>query len=101
MFDDFERDINKNRFNIPVLNEYYDQLFKELVELFEECTEAVECFHGGEYVYSGRDWNSEEFWRVTLSESIRYSDGIILAQQRDKQKKEELGPFCSRYLKNI
>ena len=101
MFDDFERDINKNRFNIPVLNGYYDQLFKELVELFEECTEAVKCFHEGEYVYSGRDWNSEEFWRVTLSESIRYSDGIILAQQRDKQKKEELGPFCSRYLKNI
>ena len=101
MFDDFEQDINKNRFNMPVLNRYYEQLFKELVKRFEECPEAVECFHGGEYVYSGRDWNSEEYWRVTLSESIRYADGIILARQRDKQKKEELGPFCPKYLKKI
>ena len=85
---DFERDIDKNRFNLPVLIRYYDQLFKELVQLFEEWPEAVEFFHGVEYVYSGRDWYSGEYWRVPLSESIRYADGIILAQQRDKQKKK-------------
>ena len=87
---------------MPVLNRYYDQLFKELVKLFEECPEAVECFHGGEYVYSGRDWNSEEYWRVTLSESIRYADGIILAQQRDKQKKRGIRAFLPQiFKKNI
>ena len=87
-FPDSERDIDKNRFNMPVLIRYYDQLFKELVQLFEEWPEAVEFFNGVEYVYSGRDWYSGEYWRVPLSESIRYADGIILAQQRDKQKKK-------------
>ena len=67
-------------FNKTVLNKYYDQLFKELVKLFEEHSEAVYCFHGGEYVYGGHDWLSGKYWRVTLSQSIRYADGIILAQ---------------------
>ena len=67
-------------FNMTVLNKYYDQLFKELVKLFEEHSEAVYCFHGGEYVYGGHDWLSGKYWRVTVSQSIRYADGIILAQ---------------------
>ena len=56
---------------MTVLNRYYDQLFKELVKLFEEHPEAVDCFHGGEYVSGGRDWLSGKYWRVTLSESIQ------------------------------
>ena len=71
LFPDFERDINKNRFNMTVLNRYYDQLFKELVKIFEEHAEAVDCFHGREYVSGGRDRLSGKYWRVTLSESIQ------------------------------
>ena len=79
---------------MAVLIRYYDQIFKELVQLFEQWPQAVKCFHWGEYVYSGRDWYSGKYWHVPLSESIQYADGIILAQQRDNQKKEELGPFA-------
>ena len=60
-------------------------LFRPLVCILaianpEEHSEAVYCFHGGEYVYGGHDWLSGKYWRVTLSQSIRYVDGIILAQ---------------------
>lgn len=44
---------------------------------------------GGEYVYGGCDWNSGEYWRVSLSESIRYDDSMRFSQIKNK----ELGPF--------
>lgn len=40
-----------------------------------------------------RDWNAGEYWRVSLSESIRYTDGIVIAQEKNKQKDKELCPF--------
>ena len=76
---------------MEALCRYYDRLYDELVKLFKECPKAAECFPGGggAYVFSGRDWNAGEYWRITLSERIKYPDGIVLAQQTMK----ELGPF--------
>lgn len=88
MFPDFERDIDKNIFNIAVLNRYCDQFTKELLKLFEEKSDRIECFQG-EYVYSGCDMYSGEYWRVTLDENIRHADNIYLSKQKDL----ELGPF--------
>ena len=48
---------------------------------------------GGEYVYGGRDWNTGEYWSVSLSESIWYDDGIVLVQLGDKERKEKFGHF--------
>ena len=93
IFDDFEQDIDKNRFNMTVLCRYYDQLYSELVKLFDQCPKAAEYFLGGEYVYGGCDWNSGEYWHVPLSESIWYADSIRLAQERNKEKEKELEPF--------
>lgn len=78
---------------MAVLCRYYDQLNGELVKLFKECPKAAKCCLGGEYVYSRRDWSAGKYWRVTLSESIRYTDGIVIAQEKNKQKDNKLGPF--------
>lgn len=78
---------------MQVLNSCYDWLRQELIKMFDEDPKAVKCFQG-EFVYSGRDWYSGEYWRVTLPESIRYVDSIYLSQERDKQLKKELGPFA-------
>lgn len=43
----------------------------------------------GEYVYGGCNWNSGEYWRVSLSESIQYDDSMRFSQIKNK----ELGPF--------
>ena len=56
--------------------------------MFEKKPDAIECFQG-EYVCSGRDWNSCECWHVSMTESIRYSEGI----HRDNMKKKVLGSF--------
>ena len=95
IFYDFESFVNKNRFNMDKLCKYYDRLFKELVKLFYQRPNAADCFLGSEYYYGGSDWYSGEYWRVSLTESIHYSDGIFLRQERDqkKKKKKELGPF--------
>lgn len=75
MFPDFERIIDKNMFNMEVLNKHCDELTKQLLKLFEKKPDAIECFQG-EYVCSGREWNSGECWHVSMTESIRYSEGI-------------------------
>ena len=75
MFPDFEKNINDNLFNMEILNKYYDELTKQLLKIFEKKPAAIECIQG-EYVYSGRDWNSGKYWHVLMTESIRYSDGI-------------------------
>ena len=46
LFPDFERDINKNRFNMTVLNRYYDQLFKELVKILKNMQKLSTAFMG-------------------------------------------------------
>ena len=71
------------------LCKYYDQLFKKLVKLFYQCPNAADCFLGSEYYYGGHDWYSDEYWRVSLTESINYSDGIFLRQERDKKEKKK------------
>ena len=81
MFNGFELFVDKNRFNIDELCKYYDRLSHELVKLFYQYPKATDCFLGeAGYYYGGRDWNIGEYWRVSLSESIRYagiSDGIF------------------------
>ena len=72
---------------------YYDQLHGELVKLYKEFSKAAECFVGGEYSYSGRDWITGEYCYVSLFESINYAHWIVLSKEWDKQRKEELDPF--------
>lgn len=46
LFHDFERFVDKHRFNMLVLCNFYDQLFKDLVKLFDQCPKPAECFLG-------------------------------------------------------
>ena len=69
IFPEFERDIYGNMFNMEVLNKYYDQLTKELLKLFEQKPDRIECFQG-EFVYGGHEWNSGKYWCVPMAESI-------------------------------
>lgn len=69
IFPEFERDIYGNMFNMEVLNKYYDQLTKELLKLFEQKPDRIECFQG-EFVYGGHKWNSGKYWCVPMAESI-------------------------------
>ena len=78
---------------MQVLNSCYDRLHQELIKMFDEYPKAVKCFQG-EFFYSGRNWYSGEYWRVTLPQSIRYADSIYLSQERDKQLKKETEPFA-------
>ena len=50
-----EEDIRKNIFNLNFLNNYYSKLCHELLEMFDQNEEAIDCIQG-EYTYSGRDW---------------------------------------------
>ena len=86
IFDDFEKFIDKNRFNVERLSKYYDLIANELIKCFYDCPKATECFLGGEYVFNGHDRNRGEYWRVSLSKSIEYADSMFLAQERGKQK---------------
>ena len=96
IFNDFESFVDKNRFNIEELCKYYDRIFNELVKLFYHYPKATDCFLGvGRYYYGIRDWNSGEYWRVSLLERIRSFDGIFLRQHRDKQKKKRIRTISS------
>ena len=87
-FVDFESFIDNNRFNIQVLRRYYDQLQKELIKCFYDSPRSIESFLGGEHYFGGRDWYTGEYWCVSLSESIRYSDGIFFLRRLKDQKKK-------------
>ena len=53
---------------------------------------------GAGYYYGGRDWNIGEYWRVSLSDGIRYagiSDGIFFWLKKEKQKKKRIRTFSS------
>ena len=76
--------------------DYYEKLYVELVKLLNECPNAAECFLCDEHVFSGRDWYSGEYWRVTLPEIIEYAHNIALAKEQDKKKKRKAGVFFSR-----
>ena len=88
MFDDFYSNIDKIRFNSVELRRYFDKLQTELIKCFYDLPRDTDCFLGGEHYFGGRDWNSGTYWRVSLSEIIRYSDDIFLSKIRDKKKKE-------------
>lgn len=45
-----------------------------MIEIFDENKEAVDCSFKDDFVFWGRDWNSEEKWSVTLKESIQYTN---------------------------
>ena len=91
-FDDFETFVDNHRFNILELNRHYEQLQKELIKCFYDSPRSTESFLGGEHYFGGRDWNTGKYWRVSLSENIRYSDDIFLTHLRD-EKKELYRPF--------
>ena len=93
IFDEFDSYVDKHRFNMTELRRYYNKLQKELIKCFYDSPMSTKCFLGGEHYLGGRDWQTGEYWRVSLSESIRYSDDIFLAKLRDKEKKELYGSF--------
>ena len=70
-FADFEQFVGKNWFNLSVLGDYYDQIFKNLFQIYEDFPSATECFLGGEYDYNGINLFTGECYSVPLSESVR------------------------------
>ena len=58
-FPNFEDDIKKNMFNLDFLNNYYEKMCDELLQMFDQRKDAIEHFQG-EYVFSGRDWHTDE-----------------------------------------
>ena len=89
IFYDFELFVDKNRFNMDRLCKYYDRLFKELLKLFYQRPNAADVFLGTEYYYGGCDWYSGEYWRVSLTENIHYSDGIFCVKKEINNNKKK------------
>ena len=52
--------------------------------MFDQRKDAIECFQG-EYVFSGRDWYTGEYWRVTLPETIQYNKQLEVARLKREQ----------------
>ena len=75
IFSDFEKDIENNIFDCNFLFWYYTKLCNEPIQLFDQKKDCIESFQG-EYEFSGRDWNTGEYWSVPLSEMIRYNEKI-------------------------
>ena len=46
IFPDFEKRMDRNMFNMEVLNKYYDWLTKEPLKLFQLKPDHIECFQG-------------------------------------------------------
>ena len=84
IFLEFEKNIEKNMFDIDFLYSYYSKLCFQLNQLFDEDKTAAECFLHGEYKFRGRNWTSGETWSVSLSDSIHYDEKIKLGQLRAK-----------------
>ena len=91
IFKDFEKDIERNIFDVNFLFNYYTKLCHELLELFDKKKNGIECFQAG-YEFSGTDWNTGEYWSVPLSENIQYNEKILAALL----KKEKL-PIPPKY----
>ena len=73
---------------------YHCKLCYELIQLFQEKKECVECFQG-EFEFHGRDWHTGKTWSVTLSDSIHYTEKL----QLDKLKHKKL-PLLLGYPKD-
>ena len=79
IFNDFEKDVERKLFDVNFLFSYYTKLCHELLELFDQKKDCIECFQL-EYKFGGRDWYSGEYWSVTLSENIRYNEWLQVAR---------------------
>ena len=62
--------------------------------MFDQRKDAIEWFQG-EYVFSGRDWYTGEYWRVTLPETIQYYKQLEVARLK-REKYQSLLNFSSR-----
>ena len=80
IFSNFEKDVEKNMFNVIFLFSYYSKVCFELMQLFDEDKSCINCFLHQEYTFGGRDWTTGETWHVPPSESIRYSENIKIAK---------------------
>ena len=54
IFNDFEKDVERNLLDVNFLFNYYTKLCHELLELFNQKKDCIECFQG-EYEFIGRD----------------------------------------------
>ena len=79
IFNNFEKDVERKLFDVNFLFSYYTKLCHELLELFDQKKDCIECFQL-EYKFGGRDWYSGEYWSVTLSENIRYNEWLQVAR---------------------
>ena len=77
----FENEVERNLFDCNCLFWYYTTLCRELLQLFDEKKVCIECMHG-EYVFSGKDWYTEEYWQVPLSKSIQYNEKLQISNLR-------------------
>lgn len=71
IFDDFENLVDRNCFYVSALCKYYEQLFNELVNLFDQCPQTNDCFLEREYVCGGCDWDSGEMSEHLMVFSFR------------------------------
>ena len=70
-FSDFEQFVGKSWFNLSVLGDYYDQIFKYLFQIYEDFPSATDCFLGGEYDYNCINLFTGECYNIPLSESVQ------------------------------
>lgn len=89
IFSDFERDLEKNIFDVAFLNEYHAKLYFHLNKLFNVKKDCIFYFLHQEYKHKGRDWYSRGTWKVALSDSIWYSKKMKMNQM----EKKHIGPF--------
>ena len=85
IFRNFEKDIENNIFDCNFLLWYYTKLCNELIQLFDQKKDCIESFQG-DYEFSGRDWNTDEYWSVPFSKIIQYNGKI----QIDRLKRGKL-----------
>ena len=64
IFWDFEKDIDKNMFDLSFLDSYYSKLCFEIMLLYDEEKSCIDFFLHLEYIFGGRDWTTGETWCV-------------------------------------
>ena len=82
---EFEKDTEKNMFDLDLLHFYYSKLCFKWNQLFDEDKTSADCFLHNGYEFKGRDWTSGETWSVSLLESLRYNEKIKFAQLKTKE----------------
>ena len=92
IFDNFEKDLEKNWFDDVFLWEYHSQLFFHLHQIFNVDKSALYCFLDDEFHYQGRDWRIGKTWSVSQTQSINCTE---------KLKLDELKKSLGRKIKNV